>query len=228
MKTNHLYLITALLLLVFCGWASAPHHEQNTVPSAVEDYWAGLHPHDQPVKSAFNDKHIIWLSAVGELHLIGHDTSNHVSFKSTGERWEEVTFIEDFYLCPDGDRIFFTDIMDLATGQSAIKVVNLQNHEVQVVCYLGQAIPYSVRFVPKNDWLFFLTKTDQQGIAHYDLQFFHLGNNRRGTLYSSSQKMDQLAMDNESQQICVQQDLDSFLSFSVEPLISEGLAEAKQ
>ena len=156
--TTWLFPLLLTLFLSNCNFQQDPAE----VPLAVKQYLATLPPAEQPVKviaDAFSHK-IYWLSFVGEIYRIHPDGSQCERVIRGVGASRKAMFIEDFCLDSRNNRLFFTDLMDQATGLSAIKQADLSGKHITTVLTSKQEIPYRVSISPYTGQLYYLTKTE--------------------------------------------------------------------
>lgn len=194
----------------------------------LKDFQKKINSVDPAVKTVINtrESYVCWLSELGELHSISGDTSNHQSFDQLQEAWADVTFIEDFCLNPTNDSIYFTDIMDLSSGLSAIKVSDRQGGGLQTLAYLPEETPYRLCLSPSGKVLFYLAKQETAN-EKYALRFIQLKNGNIGTMYTSAYKIDSLRVNTGLQQLTLTDPNQGTIAFDTDRRSVFTLAEAR-
>lgn len=223
--------LTINLLLIFLG--SALTYYQVFLPNdqsfsqLVKHYQSRINPDSEPVKTLVVDSaaYAFWLSKTGKLHTTYGDTSNHVILNHSGEAWSDVTFIEDFCLNSANDSIYFTDIMDLESGQGAIKVSDRFGQGLKTILLLPDEIPYRLKHT--DNILFYLAQQEYRD-ASYQLRFIDLQNGSRGTLYQSSRKISGLNIDDSLELLNISDPARGQVSFATDLGTIRGLAEARR
>lgn len=213
---------------VFYQCCSTAH--VSSVPDAVTSFVSSLHQDAQPVKSEVDQENevVYWLSFVGSLHSIKPDGSQHLRLNQGSEAWKDVTFIEDFCLNEADQKLYFTDLLDLKTGQSAIKATDTEGKNIEVVTYLTHEIPYQISLSEDKKKLFFLSKTDIKGSPYFHLRFVDLKERNKGILYSSVSKINSLDYDNATKKVMIRNTRQQKFAFSTDLETMKGLAEAFQ
>lgn len=226
------YLILSLLILLLISGLLAARIQQPDHPEAhpAEEYIARLQQGDRAVKSLHSqsNNHTFWLSLSGKLHILHADSTVHTTINQGGGAWKDVTFVEDFCLSPSGDSIYFTDIMDLQSGLSAIKRTDIQGNNIEVITYLNKEIPYLIRLMPEEDILFFLSKKEEKGLPSFRLRYIHLTDGSRGTLYTSASKLHDIHTDLLQNSVSAVDSGQELHSFSTEMPGVTGLADAQE
>lgn len=219
----------ALLLLISVFYQCSSTVQTAALPvSILASYADTLHKDAQPIKMLVNQKNerVYWLSFVGELHFIGQDGSEHKHLNQDHEAWKDVTFIEDFCIDESRDQLYFTDLMDLQTGQSAIKATDTEGKNVEVIAYLAHEIPYQLTLSADQEMLFYLSKTNREGEPYYRLRFLDLKEGIQGTMYSSLSRIDSLAYDELREKINIHNARQETFAFSADLQTMRGVAEA--
>ena len=229
MKTN----LPKCILLIFIGLVplayQAYYAQTDMLSEQINAYQTQLENLDQSVKTFVNEseKFACWLSRTGELHSIEGDTSKHRHFSYASPDWKNVTFIEDFCLDSHNERIYFTDLMDLSSGNSAIKVSDRQGSNLRTLARLPGEIPYRLCLSPSDNVLFYLAKSEGREVA-FRLRFINLKNGNQGTLYSSGSKIGSLLSTPGKESISIQDPQIGHLSFATDLESIQVLAEARQ
>lgn len=219
------------LLLILLGSLLTYHQvfspEVQHFSQLIHTFQSNSNPGSRPVKTLVDDTATFacWLSQTGELHSISNDTSEHVLLNHNGGAWADVTFIEDFCLNPGADSIYFTDIMDLKSGQGAIKYCDRQGRELKTLALLPDEIPYQLSLAPSGDILFYLSQQNYRD-ASYQLRYIDLTNGSRGTLHSSGRKISQLRIDHSLKLLSIADPAEGQLRFATHMDHTGILAEA--
>ncbi|WPP52319.1 hypothetical protein [Catalinimonas niigatensis] len=217
----------ALLLFMSIFYQSNSTIQTPVLPAAITSYIDTLHQDEQPVKFVVDQKKgfVYWLTFAGGLHAIRQDGNDHTYLNQKNDAWKDITFIEDFCVSETQDRLYFTDLMDLQTGQSAIKVTDAEG-KIEVVANLAHEIPYHISLSADEEMLFFLSKTDIQGTPYFRLRFLDFKEGTKGTLYSSLSKIDSLSYDNTTQKVNIRNKRQELFTFSTDLQKMMGLAES--
>jgi hypothetical protein len=169
---------------------------------------------------------IYWLSFVGNLHTAAEDGSHYQHINAGQAFWRDITFIEDFCFNASKDSLYFTDLMDLQSGHSAIKITDVEGTGVKVIATLENEIPYHISFSPEQHMLFYLSKVHKKGIDSYQLRFLNLKEGQKGTLYSSRLRINQLSFDKRNKAVNIQNQRNEQFAFSADLQNFQGIAEA--
>lgn len=204
------------------------HTKTESLSEQLKAYQAEIESTDRSVKTIVDETqgYACWLSKVGELHSITEDISQHRYFPNADKAWKYVTFIEDFYTDSQHDKIFFTDLMDLKSGHSAIKVSDRRGRDVKVLAYLPDEIPYRVCVSSSDSLLFYLARKESSPNS-FRFRFINLRDGSRGTLHTSSKKIDSLQL-NTDKKIYVKDPQQGLVSFATDIQSISVLAEAMQ
>ena len=224
-------LITTLLILFVCLVVSFQvfYPKEISFFSQVNLYQQGLASSDQPLKTKMSksESFACWLSQLGELHIVQGDTLDHRFLHDAGKEWKNVTFVEDFYLPETSDSLYFTDLMDLKSGFSAVKISDRQGKGLRTLAHLPGEIAYRLCLSHTQDKLFYLSKSDSQKNV-YKLRFINLRDGSRGTLLTSTKKLDSLAFDEQQYQLLVNDPVQGQVAFTKDVDGNGILAEAVQ
>ena len=157
---------------------------------ATEPKLTGLSSTEPPVKTVIDTvRHrTYWLSFVGEVYRSQPDGSQPECIIQGVGTHRAATFIEDFCLDQSRQHLFFTDLWDQTTGQSAIKQMNLVDGRITTVALLNQEIPYQLQLDAVGD-LYYLTKSESMRGKTYRLRTL----NEEEPLAMSSRKMENIA-----------------------------------
>ncbi len=218
----------AFILLLALFYQCQTSAQLSTIPPAVASFIHTLPQDARPIKSITDQRNgkFYWLSFVGNLYSIGLDGNQHRRINQGVEAWKDVTFIEDFCVNKAQDKLYFTDLMDLETGQSAIKVMDMEGKNVEVIAYLSQEIPYHISFSENVKMLFFLSKSDTKRSPQFRLRFLDLARGTKGTLHSSLSRIDSLYFDAASEEVRIYNAHQDQFAFSTDLQDMNGLAEA--
>jgi len=221
--TNLILIILGSLLTVMQVFSS----DSTDFLEEVNIYHSRINPADQPVKTLVIDSAGLacWLSETGELHSISGDSAYHIILNKSGREWENVTYIEDFCLDAANGKVYFTDMMDLKTGRGAIKVSDLQGHDLQNVLSLQDEIPYQISLSSSGKLLFYLSQRNYRD-ASYQLQVINLDNGKRETLHTSSRKISQLNIDHSQKLLSIADPVHGQLTFTTTTDNTQTLADA--
>ncbi|MFP4089628.1 MAG: hypothetical protein ACLFUB_10570 [Cyclobacteriaceae bacterium] len=204
-------LTTLASIGIFVSTPEKPSYQQQLIN-------AGFQGKYQPVKTLFDENkgRLFWLNMLGEIHSIGRDMQNHRLISTTGEGWKDVTFIEDFCLSEHYDSLYFTDIMDLQTGMSALKVTDTAGTAVKALKFFRQEIPYAVRMLNESRLLFLLSDAKVAGRSQFRLRFLDLKDGNAGVLYISDHRIEQLEIKAAEKTIVAHDSQQQLISFSTE------------
>lgn len=202
--------------------------EKNSIPRPIIEMIDTLTEESETIKTIFDEEkgQVYWLSFVGNLHTAVEDGSQYQHINSGQEFWRDITYIEDFCLNASKDSLYFTDLMDLQSGQSAIKITDIKGTGVKVVATLQNEIPYHISFAPEQHMLFYLSKVHKKGIDSYQLRFLNLKEGQKGTLYSSRLRINELKFDKEKKAINILNQRNEQFAFSADSQNLQGIAEA--
>ena len=166
LPTILIYPILATLSLACCD-----HQVQyRQIPFAVQQYFMRLPAWEKPKKVQLDPQHrkVYWLNQKGEIHAIRADGSREELVNPGIGATLGITYIDDFTLDSRGNTIYFTDLMDIGSGFSAVKRSDLQGENIQVVATFPAEIPYAVAWDTEAQQLYYLTKREKTG--DYSLQ----------------------------------------------------------
>lgn len=216
MKPALLISLTSLLvgLSLYTEFKAEPNtfnfsHQKATVADSLQE-------NDLAVKTLYHheSQQIYWLSYLGKLYTTSQEDNQHTLISHNQSDWKDVTFIEDFCLNHAKDSIFFTDLMDLESGKSAIKVTDLKGKNVKTLAQLKDEIPYQLTMVKDQAVLFYLSKKMNKRQATFLLRFIDLSKGQSGTLYASNQRMEQLQYDLITHEVLVKNQQKQTFAFS--------------
>ena len=128
-RLSLLMILLLSLSLTHCDYSA----QKNEVPFYVSKVLDTLSGEKQPVKVELDILHkkIYWLNKLGEIYRVQAD-GTHVELINKGFGADlGITYIEDFYLDTEHNRIYFTDFLDLKTGNSAIKSSTLEGEQIK-------------------------------------------------------------------------------------------------
>ncbi|MDF9796165.1 hypothetical protein OKW21_001428 [Catalinimonas alkaloidigena] len=216
MKT---FLLSSIIIpLIILSLVIQAHNnlQNDALPESITKMIDTLSHNNKTVKMVYDDQkgQVFWLSFLGNLHTANQNGSTYRRINQGQQLWKDVTFIEDFCLNASKDSIYFTDLMDLQSGHSAIKITDAEGTVVKVVASLENEIPYHISFSPEQQMLFYLSKVRRNGIYTYRLRFVNLNNSEKGTLYSSSTRITQLDFDKANRAINIQNQSNEQFAFS--------------
>lgn len=223
LSVNVLLTLIGATLVVYWVFST----ERETLTQKITAYQSQIKSSDRPVKTFVDAPrgYACWLSQVGELHFISGDTSQHQHLHHAGWAWKNVTFIEDFYTDSGNDSIYFTDLMDLNSGQSAIKATDRRGNGPEVLAHLPGEIPYRLCVSTSGELLFYLARQTSDN-ASFRLRFINLQDGSRGTLYTSAQKIDSLQLNPLEESISLKHPTQGLVSFDTDLYSIQVLAEA--
>lgn len=119
------------------------------------------------------------------------------AYRYTGLRhaaWKDITFIEDFCVDTLKKRIYFTDLMDLATGESAIKFTNFDGSKFNTIVVLDNEIPYKIQSGSGGELLYYLAKQSINEKTTYALKFVDLSDGITGTFYKTVNRIEEISI----------------------------------
>nr|WKN39607.1 hypothetical protein K4G66_12980 [Tunicatimonas sp. TK19036] len=174
-------IIITALFLVRCD-----HQVQyRKIPFAVQEYFAVLPDWQKPKKVQVDQLHrwVYWLNENGEIRAVSADGTHHKLINRGIGAQLGITYIDDFTIDSQGNAIYFTDLMDVASGFSALKKSDLQGNSIEILETFPTETPYAVCWDTTMQQLYYLTKSE--GSSVYNLQL--LGES--GPLATSSHKV---------------------------------------
>lgn len=228
MKTLLLTSIFSLFIVLSIIMQAHTTLKKNSIPQPIIEMIDTLTEESGTVKMIFDEEkgQVYWLSFVGNLHTVTKDGNDYQHINAGQTFWRDITFIEDFCLNASKDSLYFTDLMDLQSGHSAIKITDINGTGVKVVATLDNEIPYHISFSPEQHMLFYLSKVQKKGIDLYQLRFLNLKEGQKGTLYSSRLRINELKFDKEKKAINILNQKNEQFAFSVDLQNIQGIAEA--
>lgn len=140
------------------------------IPFAVQQYFTMLPNWKKPkkVQIDWQNRKVYWLNQNGEIHaVLANGTQQELINKGIGAILG-ITYIDDFALNSQGNAIYFTDLMDVASGLSAIKRSDLKGEHIQTLVTFPAETPYAVSWDDATQQLYYLTKREKA--ADYSLQ----------------------------------------------------------
>jgi hypothetical protein len=149
---------------------------------------------EQPVQILEDpgSSYVYWLDSRGGMHRHDSRTQRSLSFASADSAWRDVTLVEAFCLGKRGDHIYFTDLMDMKSGMSALKVCDTTGRNLQVLSYFSREIPYQLE--QRDNLLFFLTEKHKGRSTEFRLGYVQVQDGRGGTLFTSDKKIESLEL----------------------------------
>jgi len=151
-----LYAIIAAVSLNCCDY----HGQYRQVPFSVQRYLAELPYWQAPrkVEVDYQRGRIYWLNRNGEIWAINANGSEKTLInKGIGAKLG-VTYIEDFALDYQKNILYFTDLMDVVTGLSALKKSTLQGDSITLVASFPGETLYAVSWNSEQQQLYYATR----------------------------------------------------------------------
>jgi hypothetical protein len=167
---NRLPTSLVYLMIVAFGLSCCDYQAQyRQIPFAVQQYFSDLPPWQKPKKIQIDPQHrkVYWLNRNGEIHAIQPDgTCTELVNKGIGATLG-ITYIGDFTLNSPDNTIYFTDLMDIASGCSAIKKSDLKGDNIETLATFSTEVPYAVTWDEASQQLYYLSrgrKTEQYSL----------------------------------------------------------------
>lgn len=112
----------------------------------------------QKIAVDHDQRRVYWLNKQGEIKSIGVDGRNEkVVNQGIGVR-AGVTFISDFTIDGQNGALYFTDLMDINTGQAALKKSDLEGNHTETIATFSAEVPYAVHWDTTNARLYYATR----------------------------------------------------------------------
>lgn len=162
-------LLVLILLLALTNCSYYPHH--NLLPFFTQWVLDTLSAEKQPVKIELDliHKHLYWLNQMGEIYRIQPDGAQIVLVNKGFGADIGITYIRDFSLDAKQGRIYFTDIFDLESGNSAIKQSDLDGKNIKTITTFDQAKPLQIASKPDTNLIYYVAQVKQGPEMVYQL-----------------------------------------------------------
>lgn len=178
------------VLLLFASLSNCDYYaHKNIVPFFTQRVLDTLPAEKHPVKIELDlmHKHLYWLNKMGEIYRIQPDgTQVELVNKGFGADMG-ITYIEDFSLDAAHDRMYFTDIFDLESGNSAIKQSNLDGNNIKTITTFDHETPFQIASKPGSNTIYYVTQTKQNLEMVYRLGAIQEDTREKTILYTSTE-----------------------------------------
>ncbi|WKN41602.1 hypothetical protein [Tunicatimonas pelagia] len=101
---------------------------------------------------------VYWLNKQGEIWSIGTNGKNEIVVNQGIGAQVGITFISDFTIDDCSGILYFTDLMDIGTGQGALKKSDLNGNHTQVIATFPDEVPYAVHWDEPDNQLYYATR----------------------------------------------------------------------
>ena len=161
LPTTITFVVLAALGLTRCDYQA----QYRKIPFAVQQYFTKLSHWQKPKKVQIDWQHrkVYWLNKYGEIHAMHVNGSQRELINRGIGAKLGITYIGDFALNSQENAIYFTDLMDIASGLSAIKKSTLKGKHIQAVITFTDETPYAVSWDENTHQLYYLTKRKEAG-----------------------------------------------------------------
>ncbi|MEM9831652.1 MAG: hypothetical protein AAF944_13510 [Bacteroidota bacterium] len=180
-----LYSIISALFLTRCD-----HQVRyRKIPFKVQRYFRSLPDWQYPQKVEIDRvrRRIYWLNKQGEICLSGMDARGATLVNKGMGAQLGITFISDFTINDQNATLYFTDLMDVSTGQSALKMSDATCSHIETLATFTDKIAYVVHWNNESQQLYYATR--QKGGKLY--QVHQLG--KPELLATSHQKINDIS-----------------------------------
>lgn len=133
---------------------------------------------------------VYWLNNTGEIYRVQLDGSQLQLVNKGFGTDIGTTLIEDFCLDVEHEYIYFTDLFDIKTGQSAIKRSDLDGNALETIYTFAHETPYHLTIDPTRAVICYASTTKRRQMPAYQLGMIRLDDLDKITVYNSTQKPD--------------------------------------
>jgi hypothetical protein len=136
------------------------HGQYRQVPFSVQRSLAELSAWQAPLKVEvdYQRGRIYWLNRNGEIWAVNADGSKKTLINKGIGAQLGITYIEDFAIDYQNGILYFTDLMDVATGSSALKKSDLQGNNISTVASFPDETLYAVNWNDNQQQLYYATR----------------------------------------------------------------------
>lgn len=180
--------LTLLLCAIFAALSLTRCDHQvryRQLPFWVQQHFQHLSDwqHPQKIEVDRDRRRVYWLNRQGEIRAIEADGRNEIVINKGIGAQAGITFISDFTINDRAGILYFTDLMDINTGQGALKKSDLNGHHTETIVTFPTKVPYAVHWDDANQQLYYATR-QKSGQLH---SLHLLGENL--SLITTTQKM---------------------------------------
>ncbi|MGD1894773.1 MAG: hypothetical protein ACFB15_29790 [Cyclobacteriaceae bacterium] len=156
--------IIAAISLHCCDY----HGHYRQVPFSVQQHLAELPAWQAPRKIEVDHerKRVYWLNRNGEIWAIDSDGSKKTLINKGIGAELGITYIEDFTIDYQNGTLYFTDLMDVTTGLSALKSSDLQGNNISTITSFPNETLYAIKWNIDQQQLYYATRG---GNEHYQV-----------------------------------------------------------
>ena len=158
-------------------------------PFWVQYHFQQLSDWQYPQKIEIDRKNrkVYWLNKQGEIRAIGMNAQGEVLINKGIGAQLGITFISDFAIDNQNEALYFTDLMDVSTGQPALKKSDLTGSHIEMVTTFSGETAYALYWNNENGQLYYATR-QKNGQLH---KIHQLG--KPGLLVTTQQKIGDIA-----------------------------------
>lgn len=179
------FILLLFLVLTHCN----DYSKKSTVPFFAQQVLDTLRAEKQPTKIELDltHNHLYWLNKMGEIYRMQPDGTQVVLVNKGFGADIGITYIKDFSLDAEQNRIYFTDLFDLESGSSAIKQSDLNGNRVETITTFDQEIAIQVASKAGSHMIYYVTQEKQNLQTTYRLGAIQEGTWEKRILYTSAE-----------------------------------------
>lgn len=163
---NQLPVTLIYTIVIALGLSRCDHQlRYRQIPFAVQRHFAELPDWEKPkkVQVDIQRRRVYWLNQKGEIWAIrSNGRDGQMVNKGIGAQLG-ITYIQDFTLNPQSHTLYFTDLMDIASGLSAIKSSDFRGKNIETLATFSTETPYAITWDESTQHLYYLTKPRSEG-----------------------------------------------------------------
>ncbi|MGB3588231.1 MAG: hypothetical protein WBA23_16900 [Tunicatimonas sp.] len=186
---TRLTLVLCAILAALCLTRCDHQVRYRQLPFWVQRHFQQLSEwqHPQKIEVDHSQRKIYWLNKQGEIRAIGANGKNEIVINKGIGAQAGITFISDFTIDERAGILYFTDLMDVNSGQSALKKADLNGNYTEVITTFPTKVPYAVHWDDANEQLYYATR-QKGGQTHH---LYQLGQSL--SLMKTTQKVNDIA-----------------------------------
>lgn len=178
-------ILLSLLAFTHCDY----YAHKSTVPFFAQRVLDTLPAEKRPVKIEVDliHKHLYWLNQMGEIYRIQPDGTQVVLVNKGFGTDVGITYIKDFSLNAEHNLIYFTDIFDLKSGNSAIKQSDLNGDNIKTITTFDKATPLQITSRPDSNIIYYVAQIKQRSKNIFQLGAIQEYTQERIILHTSTE-----------------------------------------